>query len=102
MLLRRDFRSLLAPGVEPPASLGRVADLPSNAIVEGGRLVGMWEFDPDEGRIAWSAFERRSREMEQAVALTGAFAREQLGDVRSFSLDTPKSRAPRIAGLRGE
>ncbi len=28
------------------------------------------------------------------------FVREELGDARSFSLDSPKSRAPRIAGLR--
>ena len=29
-----------------------------------------------------------------------AFVREDLGDARSFSLDTPASRAPRIQALR--
>jgi hypothetical protein len=28
------------------------------------------------------------------------FVRSQLGDARSFSLDSPKSRAPRVEALR--
>ena len=34
------------------------------------------------------------------VAAVARKQREQLGDARSFSLDSPKSRAPRIAALR--
>ena len=30
----------------------------------------------------------------------GKFVRDQLGDARSFSLDSPESRAPRIQSLR--
>jgi hypothetical protein len=36
----------------------------------------------------------------RAVAHTEAYVRDQLGDARSFSLDSPKSRAPRLAALR--
>ena len=41
-----------------------------------------------------------NKALKQAVAQTEQYVREQLGDARSFSLDSPKSRAPRIAALR--
>ncbi|MEN3358537.1 MAG: hypothetical protein V7637_2519 [Mycobacteriales bacterium] len=37
-----------------------------------------------------------------AVACTADFIREQLGDARTVSLDSPRSRAPRITALRAE
>jgi len=42
----------------------------------------------------------RDKKLEAAVAETETYVRTQLGDARSFSLDSPKSRAPRIASLR--
>jgi hypothetical protein len=38
--------------------------------------------------------------LRAAVARTEEFAHEQLGDVRGGSLDSPASRAPRLAALR--
>jgi hypothetical protein len=38
--------------------------------------------------------------MEKAVARMEEFVRAELGDARSFSLDSPKSRAARIKQLR--
>jgi hypothetical protein len=38
--------------------------------------------------------------LEEALARTGSFVREELGDARGFSLDSPKSRAPRITAMR--
>jgi len=77
-----------------------VQDLSSHAILDRGRLIGLWEFDPGAGRIAWTAFVPPTPEMEAAVARTEAFVRDQLGDARSFSLDSPESRRPRIDSLR--
>ena len=37
---------------------------------------------------------------EQAVTRTAGYVRDQLGDARAVSLDSPRSRAPRIAALR--
>ena len=74
-------------------------DLPSHAILDRGRLVGLWEYDPEAGSIAWTAW-IKDRAVDEAVARTEAYVRDQLGDARSFSLDSPKSRAPRIAALR--
>jgi hypothetical protein len=80
---------------------GFVVDLPSHAILDRGRLVGLWEFDPEADTIAWAAFVPRSKELTAAVERTEAYVRDQLGDARAFSLDSPKSRAPRIEALRG-
>lgn len=75
-------------------------DLPSHAIVDRGRMVGLWEFDPSAGSIAWTSFVAPDKRLKAAVAKTEEFVREQLEDARSFSLDSPESRAPRIAALK--
>ncbi|TMQ70113.1 MAG: hypothetical protein E6K80_09565, partial [Candidatus Eisenbacteria bacterium] len=80
-------------------SLGGLSDLPSHAILDRGRLVGLWEYDPETSSIAWTSWVRDPA-LKEVVAATEAFVRDQLGDARSFSLDSPKSRAPRIAALR--
>jgi hypothetical protein len=86
-------------GVRP---LGGLTDLPGHAILERGRLVGLWEYDADAREIVWATFDRstRDRALADAVEATQAFVRDQLGDARSFSLDSPKSRAPRLETLR--
>ncbi len=108
LLLRRDIKSLLDPQdlerhvfVEKDSKpLGELADLPSHAIVDRGRLVGLWEYDTAANSIAWTPFAKKDKAMQEAVARTEQYVRQQLGDARSFSLDSPKSRAPRVAALR--
>jgi hypothetical protein len=80
--------------------LGGLAYLPSHAILDRGRVVGLWEYDTASGSIAWTPFGKKDKAMQEAVARTEQYVREQLGDARSFSLDSPKSRAPRVAALR--
>jgi hypothetical protein len=74
--------------------------LPSHAILDRGRLIGLWEYDTVTESIAWTAFIKKNKDLEKAVARTEEFVRTQLGDARSFSLDSPKSRAPRVEALR--
>jgi hypothetical protein len=82
-------------------ALGAIADLPSHAVVERGRLVGLWEFDADAGEIAWATFDGRCDDaLDDAVARTARWVRDELGDARSFSLDSPERRAPRVRALR--
>jgi hypothetical protein len=40
-------------------------------------------------------------ELKAAFEETETFVPDQLGDAKSFSLDSPESRAPRIQALRG-
>ena len=98
VLLRRDHAALLAADVP---GVGGVADLPSHAIVDRGEIVGLWEYDADGERIVWATFDAgRAASVAPAVERTEDYVRTQLGDARSFSLDSPKSRAPRIAAIQ--
>jgi len=107
-LLRRDLAGLLEPADakrlvlsgKTVSEFGGLADLPSHAILDRGRVVGLWEYDPETSSIAWCSFVPRDRALDEAVARTEAYVRDQLGDARSFSLDSPKSRGPRIAAIR--
>jgi len=72
----------------------------NHKILDRGQVIGEWAFDPQAGTIAWAASVKKSAGLEEAVAKMEAYIREDLGDARSFSLDSPKSRIPRIEALR--
>ena len=78
----------------------RLADKRAGRIEEMLRLVGLWEYDAITESIAWMPFIKKNKDLEKAVACTEEYVRAELGDARSFSLDSPKSRAPRVAFLR--
>ena len=107
-LLHRDLSAVLAAedlerkavGDKGAAEIGGMQYLPSHAIVDRGRLVGLWEFDPAAGAIVWTSFVAVDAALRKAVQEMEAFVRDGLGDARSFSLDSPKSREPRIAAIR--
>jgi hypothetical protein len=107
-LLRRNLKTLIDPkdasrqvaGEKGMAAAGSLTDLPSPAIVDRGRVVGLWEYDPGTESIACTSFVKKDRGMQDAVKKTEDYIRTQLGDARAFSLDSPKSRQPRIAALR--
>ena len=82
------------------SSGGTLTELPNNAILDRGRIVGIWEYDPTTASIVWASFVKPDSALKQAVSKTETFIRDQLGDARSFSLDSPKSRVPRIEALR--
>jgi hypothetical protein len=106
--LRRDVKGLLdARDLErkifadkSTKTAASLSDLPNHAILDRGRLVGLWEYDFDAQSIVWASFGDKDNALEEAVGRTERYVREQLGDARSFSLDSPKSRAPRIDALR--
>jgi hypothetical protein len=107
-LLHREMSRLLdetdagrpVPGGRAGEKLGEQADPPSHLIVDRGRFAGLWEFDTETNEIVYQAFGEENAALREAVAETGEFVRDQLGDARSFSLDSPKSRASRVADLR--
>ncbi len=98
VLLRRNVATLVEG--EGAGEVAGLSDLPSHAIFDRGRLVGLWEFDPDAGTIAWRSFIPPDDSLRAAVQKTEVFVRDELGDARAFSLDSPKSRRPRIEALR--
>jgi hypothetical protein len=103
--LRRDAGALVDDAdrhfVDAGTTPGNLADLPHHAILDRGRLVGMWDFDPQSASMAWTTFRPPDGALRDAVARTEAFVRDELGDARSFSLDSPASRVTRLEALRG-
>jgi hypothetical protein len=106
-LLKRNAKGLIDAGDAAAPLFGDGAyagsgltDLPSHGIFDRGRLIGLWEYDTVTESIAWTSFVPAGRELQQAIAETEQFIKNALGDARSFSLDTPKSRASRIEALR--
>lgn len=104
-LLRRDVLSLLDPAdaarsaFDDGQPMGGLSDLPNHAILDRGRLIGLWEFDPARGRLVWVTFDPPTMALREAIRRTEAFVRDDLGDARSFSLDSPESRGSRIAAI---
>ncbi|GGK76668.1 DNA glycosylase AlkZ-like family protein [Mangrovihabitans endophyticus] len=88
------------PGGKPGRTLGDESDPQCPIIVDRGRIVGLWEYDIDATEIVYWSFVSPDAAMKEAVARTEEFVREQLGDARTSILDSPQSRAPRIADLR--
>ena len=81
-------------GERPGASL---VDLSAHAILDRGRLIGYWEFDPDAGESVAALFAgKKDKQLLAVIDATQAYIRDQLGDARAFSLDSPKSRKPKL------
>lgn len=111
ILLRRDLGALVAQGHRAypvfaekggRTPVGGLVDAPCHLIVDRGQVIGFWEYDPDRQAIAWRTFAPAPPGLQPVLETMETFAREELGDVRSFSLDTPASRAPKLAWLREE
>jgi hypothetical protein len=107
-LLHRDLKALLdpsdlkrmVPGERGEAEVGGLSYLPHHAILDRGRLVGLWEYDQLQQSIVWMSFGTRDRPLSKAIGQVQDYIRTQLGDARAFSLDSPESRAVRIQALR--
>lgn len=108
LLLRRDVAALVSDedaSQEMRAENGivqvrSVMDLASNAILDRGRLVGLWEYDAFAKELVYKTWSPHVSEVKAAATETERFIRDELGDARSFSLDSPESRQPRVAYLR--
>jgi hypothetical protein len=105
-LLKRNTKDLLDPDdashrlFRDKAYRSGLTDLPSHGILDRGRLVGLWEYDTASESIAWTAFVPKNKDLVKAVAETEEYVRSGLGDARAFSLDSPKSRTPKVEALR--
>jgi hypothetical protein len=71
-----------------------------HAILDRGRLVGLWLYDPSTESIAWASFVPQNKALKDAVKRTEEYVRAELGDVKVGGPDSPKSRMPAIEALR--
>lgn len=79
---------------------GALMDLSNQAIVDRGRLIGVWDYDGVRGELVWATFGAADASVAAEAARVEAWIRADLGDVRSFSLDSPESRGPRLDAIR--
>jgi hypothetical protein len=71
-------------------------------VVEGGEVVGQWDWDPDALEVVWGTWRPRGNPaIPLAAGRADAFLRDELGHGRSFALDSPARARERVAGLRG-
>jgi hypothetical protein len=103
VLLRRNSADLFAePDLDRKvlnSTLALQADLPDHPILDRGRIIGLWQYDPQESRIAHWLFAGATPAVTRRIAEVEAWIRDELGDFRSFSLDSPASRRDRIDAL---
>src|ERR1700733_4375071 len=57
-------------------AVASLQDLPSHAIVDRGRLVGLWEYDLSTESIAWASFVKKDKALADAVTRTENFVRD--------------------------
>jgi hypothetical protein len=105
---RRDVRGLLdakdhdrkLPIEKGTAAGSSVSDLPAHAILDRGRLIGLWQYDVESQSIVYGTFGVKDKALDVVVQATESYVRDQVGDARSFSLDSPKSRVSKIEAIR--
>lgn len=106
-LLRRDVESLFdqkdlngEKAAKRGGGLVAANELRNHAIVDRGRVVGLWEYEVNSKTLVYALFVPLNDALDAAIKRTESFIRDHLGDCRSFSLDSAKSRQPAIDQLR--
>jgi hypothetical protein len=98
--LHEEDQARLAPTDKGLRPVSQLAELWSHAILDRGRLIGLWEYDAEAERIVCSAWIPADEALRAEIDAVETYIREDLGDARSFSLDSPASRRPRLDALR--
>ncbi|MHA7223458.1 DNA glycosylase AlkZ-like family protein [Arthrobacter sp. RHLT1-20] len=102
VLLRRNAADLLADESRHTTALGSLAlqaDLPDHPILDRGRIIGLWQYEPGKERIVPWLFHTTTPAVTRRIAQVEAWIREDLADFRAFSLDSPATRQQRIDAL---
>jgi hypothetical protein len=95
-------------GSTKPGTLGEGRYMALRAVLDGDRLVGLWEYDPDAGAVVFHTFDalppKRRRAVQSLAEDVATFLREDVGHARSFtldSMDTVRERAASIQAMAG-
>jgi hypothetical protein len=99
LLADEDAKVSLTPGNAGKAG-STVLDLEYHAIIDRGRLIGLWDYDGMKNQLLWSTFHKAHKSVADAAQAVEKFVRDQLGDLRAFSLDSPESRGERLSALK--
>jgi hypothetical protein len=97
-------REVPGEGSRKSEAAGSLAELPYHPIIDRGRIIGLWDWDGVKGELVWRTFVKAGAmngapTREESARVAKYIARE-LGDLRSFSLDSPEKRVAGIDALR--
>jgi hypothetical protein len=85
-------RTIAAWGQSKDVTLGDARHMSMRPLIRGDRLGGLWEYDPDTGKVVFGTFDplpAKSRRTVEALAEdTARFLRDEIGHAKSFTLDT--------------
>ncbi|MFH5879908.1 DNA glycosylase AlkZ-like family protein [Arthrobacter sp. NA-172] len=91
VLLRRNSADMLAGEDRGrkvlDTTLALQADLSDHPILNRGRIIGLWQYDPGKERIAAWTFAKPTAAVAARIAEVERWIREDLGDFRSYSLE---------------
>jgi hypothetical protein len=93
-------RARIAAAWESAPLGGSLSDLPSHTIWDRGRLVGLWDWDAAASTLRRALWVPLDDELRACIERTEAYVRDELGDARTFSLDSPQSRGERLRALQ--
>jgi hypothetical protein len=102
ILARRDTVPVL-DATQKSVAIRDVSVMHNHAIVAGGELVGVWEYDPAAERVVtrvWHTDKALGARVAAAADETCRFIREHIGDAKISAVDPPARRARRIAFCR--
>ena len=100
-LLKRTFETLIDdPDIGNKIGGRGLSDLEYNVITDRGTIVGVWEYEQRSAQIAYHVFGPVESAHKEAIHRTEDYVRDQLGDARCYSLDSPESRQPKIEQIR--
>jgi hypothetical protein len=77
-----------------------MVDLLNHALLDRGRLSGRWEVETETASIVKTTFGVKDKTLDAKIEEMEALVRDDLGDARSFGLDSPTFRVPRIESPR--
>lgn len=109
LYFRRDAELFAAPehrGValldweNRPTTLAKLHAIHNHAIVESGRLIGVWDYDVDAREVAWATFGAPPKGLAREIAALEEFIARDLGRVRIYSADRGAALKGRLAAIR--
>jgi hypothetical protein len=102
----RDAGAAVLDWAKGTVPLARAKSLHQHAIIAGGALIGVWDWDAEARELVWATFSKPTpagrAAVEAAAAATTAFVRDELGDLRYYALDGAANRAHRLAFVRAQ
>lgn len=83
------------------ATIATAKNADGRFVIRGGKIVGLWDYDPDAKVVRYGLWSRqdRSLKMDEIADSLGTFLREQVGHGMVYALDSVGEQRERIARL---